>query len=121
MRTRIAPFRSVLKSPCFCLRSQAEYPHITFVLPIGDEFRERIAFRGTHEKFGKRVAQSVCNDKLRWRDARPHGSKPGPERGPNELGSNDREILEQPLGDNPSLNEDMISMDFAYDMLLVAN
>ena len=90
-------------------------------MPIDDEFRERNAFRGTHEKFGKRVAQSVCNDKFRWRDARPNGSEPGPERGPNELGSNDRQILEQPLGDNSSLNEDMISVDFAYDMLLLAN
>src|ERR1700694_1284267 len=96
-----------LKSPCFCLRSQAEYPHIPFVLPIGDEFRERIAFRGTHEKFGKCLAQRVCNDKLRWRDAGTNGSEAGAERVPNELGRNDGEILEQSLGDNASLYEDI--------------
>src|SRR6516225_11093122 len=43
----------VLKSPSFCSRSQAESPHIFCVLPLSDEFRERIAFCGSHEKFGK--------------------------------------------------------------------
>jgi len=33
-----------LKSPSFCSRSQAESPHIFCVLPLSDEFRERIAF-----------------------------------------------------------------------------
>src|SRR6202521_2519434 len=89
------------------------------VLPIGDEFRERIAFRGTHEKFGKCLAQRVCNDKLRWRDAGTNGSEPGAERVPNELGRNDGEILEQSLGDDASLYEDMISVDFAFDMASV--
>src|ERR1700757_2596692 len=58
-----------LKSPSFCSRSQAENPHNCCVLPLSDEFRERIAFCGSHEKFGKCLAQRVCNDKLRWRDA----------------------------------------------------
>ena len=31
-----------LKSPCFCLRSQAENWHVLHVLPLGDEFREGI-------------------------------------------------------------------------------
>ena len=35
---------AVLKSAFFPSRSQAEDPHILFVLPIGDEFRERIVF-----------------------------------------------------------------------------
>jgi hypothetical protein len=33
-----------LKSPSFCSRSQAESPHIFCVLPLSDEFRERIGF-----------------------------------------------------------------------------
>ena len=38
---------------------------------------------------------------------------------PNELGRSDGEILEQSLSDNASLNEDMISVDFSFDMTLV--
>jgi hypothetical protein len=88
-------------------------------LPIGDEFRERIALAGTDEKFGKCLAQGVCNDKLRWRDAGTNGSEPGPELVPNELGRNHGEILEQSLGDDAGLDEDMISVDFAFDMASV--
>ena len=85
-------------------------------MAIGDEFRERIAFRGTHEKFGKCLAQRVGDDKLGWRDAGTNGSEPGAERVPNELGRNNGEVLEQSLGDDASLDEDMISVDFAFDM-----
>ena len=76
------------------LLSTIRAQQIDVVLPIGDEFRERIAFGGPHEKFRKCLAQRVCNDKLRWRDAGTNGPEPGPERVPNELGRNDREILE---------------------------
>ena len=55
---------STLKSPTFCSGCQAENPHILWVLAIGDEFRERIGFCGTHEKFGKCLAQRFCNDEL---------------------------------------------------------
>jgi hypothetical protein len=69
-----------LKSASLCSRSQAEYPHIVVILPIGDEFRERIGFggseekfgKGVEEKFGKGVAQRVCNDKRRWLSADHH-------------------------------------------------
>src|SRR2546426_10220222 len=87
-----------LKSPSFCSRSQAENAHILRVLPLGDEFRERIGFCGSEEKFGKCLAQRVCHDKFRWRDARTNGSQPGPEGVPDKLGGNDSEILEQSLG-----------------------
>ena len=83
-------------------------------MPIGDEFRERIVFGGSHEKFGKCLAQRVCNDKLRWRDAGTNSTEPGSERVPNEPGRNDGEILEQPLGDDAGLDEDMVSVDFAF-------
>ena len=96
-----------------------EYSHIPFVLPIGDEFRERFAFGATHEKFGKCVAQGVGDDKLRWRDAGANGSEPGAERVPDELGRNDGEILEQSLGDDAGLDEDVISVDFAVDVASV--
>ena len=33
-------FNQILKSPCFCLRSQAETWHVLHVLTLGDEFRE---------------------------------------------------------------------------------
>src|SRR5438105_808229 len=54
-----------LKSPSFCSRSQAETPHIFCVLPLSDEFRERITFCGSHEKFGKCLAQRICNEAQR--------------------------------------------------------
>src|ERR1700693_5845680 len=104
-----------LKRPSFYSRCQAENPHILRVLAIGDEFRERIGFCGTHEKFGKCLAQRVCNDELRWRNAGTNGSRPGSERVPNELGSNDGEILEESLGDDAGLDEGMISAHFAFD------
>jgi hypothetical protein len=104
-----------LKSPSFYSRCQAENPHILRVLAIGDEFRERIGFCGTHEKFGKCLAQRFCNDELRWRNAGTYGSQPGSERVPNELGSNDGEILEESLGDDAGLDEGMISAHFAFD------
>lgn len=104
-----------LKSPSFYSRCQAENPHILRVLAIGDEFRERIGFCGTHEKFGKCLAQRFCNDELRWRNAGTNGSQPGSERVPNELGSNDGEILEESLGDDAGLDEGMISAHFAFD------
>src|SRR5580658_11320290 len=105
----------VLKSPSFYSRCQAKNPHILRVLAIGDEFRERIGFCGTHEKFGKCLAQRFCNDELRWRNAGTNGSQPGSERVPNELGSNDGEILEESLGDDAGLDEGMISAHFAFD------
>src|SRR5271163_2523966 len=104
-----------LKSPSFYSRCQAEKPHILRVLASGDEFRERIGFCGTHEKFGKCLAQRFCNDELRWRNAGTNGSQPGSERVPNELGSNDGEILEESLGDDAGLDEGMISAHFAFD------
>src|ERR1700732_2496099 len=65
----------LLKSPCFCLRSQAENSHVLHVLPLGDEFREGIAFCRTHEKFGKCLAQRFCHDKLRWGDVGTRGGQ----------------------------------------------
>src|SRR3974377_890905 len=70
---------SVLKSPLFCSPSQAENPHICCVLPLSDEFRERIAFCGSHEKFGKCLAERVCDDKFGGRDSGTNGSQPGAE------------------------------------------
>jgi hypothetical protein len=67
------PMLQLLKSPCFCLRSHAENCHVLHVLPLGDEFREGIAFCRTHEKFGKCLAQRFCHDKLRWRDVGTNG------------------------------------------------
>src|ERR1700686_5340781 len=115
----MSPDTPYLKSTSFCSRGQAENPHILGVLALGDEFRERIAFCGTHEKIGKCLAQRVCHDKLRWRDTGTNGSQPGPERVPDELGSNDGEILEQSLGDDAGLDEGMISADFAFDTAAV--
>src|SRR6516225_6339808 len=109
----------VLKSPSFCSRSQAESPHIFCVLPLSDEFRERIAFCGSHEKFGKCLAQRVCHDEFGGRDAGTNGSQPGAEGVPNQLGSSDSEILEQPLGDNAGLDEGMIGAHFASDTVSV--
>jgi hypothetical protein len=78
------------KSPSFYSRCQAENPHILRVLAIGDEFRERIGFCGTHEKFGKCLAQRFCNDELRWRNAGTNGSQPGSERVPHPARSTKR-------------------------------
>ena len=88
-------------------------------MAIDDEFRERIAFSVTHEKFWKRLAQGVCDDELRWRDAGANGSEPGAERVPNELWRSDGEILEQSLSDDAGLDEDMVSVDLAFDMVAV--
>src|SRR6202051_3352543 len=104
-----------LKSPSFYSRCQAENPHILRVLAIGDEFRERIGFCRTHEKFGKCLAQRFCNDELRGRNAGTNVSQPGSERVPSELGSNDGEILEESLGDDAGLDEGMISAHFEFD------
>src|SRR5579859_2323796 len=108
-----------LKSPCFCLRSQTENWHVLHVLPLGDEFREGIAFCGTHEKFGKCLVQRFCHDKLRWRDAGTNGAQPRPEGAPDKLGCDDGEILEQSLGDNASLDEGVIGAHFAFDTVAV--
>ena len=88
-------------------------------MPIHDEFRERISFRGTDEKFRKGLAQCICNDELRRRDAGTNRPQPGPERFPNELGSDDGEILDQSLGDNAGLDEGMIGVYFAFDTVAV--
>jgi hypothetical protein len=44
----------ILKSGSFCLCGQPENSHTAGILPIGDEFRERIIFRGIEEIIGKR-------------------------------------------------------------------
>jgi hypothetical protein len=82
-----------LKSPSFCSQSQAESPHIFCVLPLSDEFGERIAFCGSHEKFGKCLASRVCHDEFGGRDAGTNGSQPGPERIPNEAGEQRRQDI----------------------------
>src|SRR6516162_11019342 len=109
----------ILKSPSFCSRSQAENPHICCVLPLSDEFRERIALCGSHEKFGKCLAERVCDDKFGGRDSGTNGSQPGAEGVPNQLWSSHSEILEQPLGDNAGLDEGMICAHFAFDTVSV--
>src|ERR1700726_4526603 len=105
----------VLKSPCFCLRSQAENWHVLHVLPLGDEFREGIAFCRTHEKFGKCLAQRFCHDK--WRDVWTNGAQPRPERTPNKLGCGDGEILEQSLVYHAK--KSMLGPQFAFDTVAV--
>ena len=44
----------LLKSASFCLCGQPENSHTAGILPIGDEFRERIILRGIEEIIGKR-------------------------------------------------------------------
>ena len=53
--------------------SQVESPHIFCVLPLSDEFRERVAFCGSHEKFGKCLAQRICNEAQRGATRRNMG------------------------------------------------
>src|ERR1700692_980008 len=61
-------------------------------------FVRESVFAGPMRNSGKCLAQRFCNDELRWRNAGTNGSQPGSERVPNELGSNDGEILEESLG-----------------------
>src|SRR6516165_1108957 len=91
----IRAVKKLLESPSFCSRSQAENLHIFCVLPLSDEFRERIAFCGSHEKFGKCLAQRVCHDEFGGRDAGTNGFLA---RTRTRLGSNDGKTLEQSLG-----------------------
>ena len=107
-------------SGAFWSCGHAKYPHILSVLAICDEFRESADFGGNQEKFGKFLAQRLGNDKLGGRDAGTNGSQPGSERVPYQLGSNDREILEQTLGDHAGLDEDMVGADLALDLISVS-
>jgi hypothetical protein len=94
----IWPSSSLLKSPSFCSRSQTESPHNFCVLPLSDEFGERIAFCGSHEKFGSvwRSAFATTNSEggMPGRMVRSQGSNESQTR----LGSNDGKTLEQSLG-----------------------
>ena len=58
------PRLRVLKSASFCSCGQPENSHTAGILPIGDEFRERIIFRGIEEIIGKRPPQSVGDDEF---------------------------------------------------------
>jgi hypothetical protein len=49
-----AAFWFFLKSGSFCSCGQPENSHTAGILPIGDEFRERIIFRGIEEIIGER-------------------------------------------------------------------
>src|SRR4029077_6103887 len=89
------------------------------ILPIGDEFRKRIAFCAIQEKIWKRLAHHVTDDKFRWCNAWTNGSEPGAERVPNQLWKHDREIVQQALSDGTGLHEDMVSMDFAAGFVCV--
>jgi hypothetical protein len=60
----------------FLSGSEAKYPHILLVLPIDDEFCERIALGGNQEKMGQRLTHGVCNNELGWRNAGSDGSEP---------------------------------------------
>ena len=90
------------------------------VLPVCDEFRESADFGGNQEKIGKRLAQRLGNDQLGGRDAGTNGSQSGSERVPYQLGSDDREILQQALRDHPSLNKDMVSPDLTFDLIPIS-
>ena len=96
-------------------RGQAEHLHFIGVLPFGDEFREGIAFGGIQEKFRQALAQRVGHHELGGRDAGADGAQPGAEGLPDELRKSDREVLQQSLTDDARLDEDMISVDFAFD------
>ena len=103
----------------FSSSHEAENSHILRILTIGDEFRQRIVFWRTQEKFRKRLAQGVCDNKLRWRNAWANGPEPGAEGVPNELGEDDGKVLEQSLGDDAGLDVDVIGMDLAFDVVAV--
>ena len=105
-----------LKGPSFCSRSQAESPHIFCVLPLSDEFGERIAFCGSHEKFGKCLASRVCHDEFGGRDAGTNGSQTGPERIPNEAGEQRRQDIGAVPGLEAGLNE---GLDKAWILRLI--
>jgi hypothetical protein len=77
-------------------------------------------FGGNQEKIGKRLAQRLGNDHFGGRDAGTNGSQPRSERGPYQFGSNDREILEQTLGDHSGLDEYMVGADLALDLTSVS-
>jgi hypothetical protein len=62
MARRISRF--LLKSASFRSCSQPENSHTAGILPIGDEFRERIIFRRIEEIIRKRAPQSVGYDKF---------------------------------------------------------
>src|SRR5215831_12850002 len=112
--------RPSLESRGFCSCGQAEYRHLMSVLPVGNEFRESADFGGNQEKIGKRLAQRLGNDQFGWRNAGTNGSKPASERAPYQLGSDDCEILQQPLRDHASLNKDMVSGDLAFDLIPIS-
>src|SRR5215472_2844120 len=56
--------KMLLKSASFCSCGQPENSHTAGILPIGDEFRERIIFRGIEKIIGKRPPQSVGDDEF---------------------------------------------------------
>ena len=85
-------------------------------LPLSGEFRERIAFCGSHEKFGKCLAQRVCHDEFGGRDAGTNGSQPGPERIPNEAGEQRRQDIGAVPGLEAGLNE---GIDKAWILRLI--
>ena len=107
-------------SRAFWSCGQAKYCHILSVLAICDEFCKSADFGGNQEKIGKGLAQRLGNDHFGGRDAGTNGSQPRSERIPYQLGGNDREILEQTLGDHSGLDEDMVGAELALDLSSVS-
>ena len=91
--------------------------HFADVLTIGDEFREDRAFDSIQEKFRQALTQRGGDDEFGGRDARSNGAKPRAEGVPDESGEGDGEVLEQPLADDAGLNEDVVGMELALDVV----
>src|SRR6516162_3128919 len=76
-------------------------------------------FAGAMRNSGSVWRSAFATTNSEGRDAGTNGSQPGAEGVPNQLGSSDSEILEQPLGDNAGLDEGMIGALFAFDTVSV--
>src|SRR5208283_5829276 len=113
----------ILESPGFAQNfgscGEVEGLHLVGVLTFGDEFREDVGLVGIQQKFRKALAWRGGDDKLGGRDARANGAQPGPEGVPDELGIRDREVVKQSMADDACLDEDVVCVELALDVVAV--
>jgi len=78
-----------------------------------EELNERKGFRGIREKFRKGMAKGKDRDELRRHSVGADGPDEGAKVPPNSGGAGKSHDVQESLGDEPQLNEDVVGVEFA--------
>jgi len=80
---------------------------------FGHDFRQVRSQSGNRNKYWQGGAQSTCDNQLRWRHGRIHGTQPTAKAAPDLCCVIDGQVLQQPLSDTAKLDIDVVGVQLS--------